>query len=86
MQQGQSNEEKMEAMKKDALQLKQACQRVFTSPDGVYIAKKMKEVSRVYDWRSHRAHNDYDRGMQAMYLMFIKGTLEPEQCSAIECP
>jgi len=86
VQQVESNEEKKARLEKDALQLKQACQRVFSSPDGVFIAKKMKDTCRVFDWRSHRSHSDYDRGMQAMYLMFVKGTLTPEQCANIECP
>jgi len=80
-------EEKQQKFKEEALELKKACEGVFSTPNGIVLARAMMRASGIYKLPKNIS-NPLEMAAQAgkewMYLTFVKGVLSPEQLMKIE--
>lgn len=83
-------EEKKEAVdfsQKEMDELKKCCQQVFSSPEGVMVARAMMKVSGIYkypDLDLTPMNMACQKGLKYMYLFFVKGMLNYQTVSKIE--
>lgn len=87
-----AKEIEMEALRaeqtKKAEDLKNAARRLFTTKDGIVVAKAMMRISNIYNLSADLEADDKMlralAGRTFMYNYFIKGLLTSEQLVAIE--
>lgn len=76
-----------EAMQKDLENVKKACRRLFSTADGILVARAMMKVSGMYKLDCNMM-NPYEigaeRGKEYMYKFFIKGMLSDDTIAKIE--
>lgn len=83
----QEKQEQQELDEKELGELKEACQKVFTSAAGIKVAKAMMKVSGIYKLKhnlTELGQAGAERGKEYMYLLFVKAMLTPEQLLKIE--
>lgn len=78
----EKNKEQKEKMEKEGRELKEACQRLWSTADGIKVARAMMIESGIYNLNKNKI--DEQRGKEYMYLMFVKGTLNTKQVCEIE--
>lgn len=78
----QENKAKLEKMEKEGKELKEACQRLWSTADGVKVARAMMIECGIYNLGKGKIEDQ--KGKEYMYLMFVKGTLNATQICNIE--
>ena len=83
----EKDEEAKAIQAKEFEELKIACQKVFSTPTGIMLAKDMMKKSGIY--RLEKECNNVgkmseERGREGMYLYYVKHMLTPEQLLKIE--
>lgn len=76
------NKAKLDQMAKEGRELKEACQRLWSTADGIKVARAMMLESGIYNLNKGKIEDQ--KGKEYMYLMFVKGTLTATQICNIE--
>ena len=79
--------EQRDLSEKEMEKVKQCCRRIFTTADGIIVAKAMMKISGIYKLVKNTqslGEMGAERGKEYMYMFFIKGMLTPEQLSSVE--
>ena len=87
LEQRRKQEELNQLTKEEAEELKKAAKAVFSTREGIKVAKFMMKASGIYRPNKNLS-NPYEmgaeRGKEYMYLILIKGLLNPELIAEIE--
>lgn len=78
---------KNELTKEQFAELKRACRGIFSTRNGQVVAKAMMKVSRIYTYPKNNTNvfaMGEERGMEFIYIFFVKNMLTAEQMNQIE--
>lgn len=77
-----ANEALKKKMHEEGTALKEACQRLWSTDDGVKVARAMMIESGIYNLEKGKIEDQ--KGKEYMYLMFVKRILTAKQLCDIE--